>query len=95
MTPTFKTLARESPGMSEDDADAEPCHHCGEAVADPLSRTVRVTVDRSQIDSQRLCPECFADWIDRYETEMKPDDADEEPDPGPTPVDDDTDIIVD
>jgi len=78
-----------------DDADTEPCDWCGEPVADPLSRTVRVTVDRSEIDSQRLCPECFADWIDRYETEMRADDADEAADPGPTPVDDNTDIIVD
>ncbi|WP_336035931.1 DUF7569 family protein [Halobacterium yunchengense] len=78
--------------MSED-VDSEPCEWCGEAVAAPLSRTVRVTVDRSQIDSQRLCPECFANWIDRYETEMRPEDPD--PAPDPTAVDDDTDIIVD
>ncbi|WP_121820168.1 DUF7569 family protein [Halostella salina] len=46
------------------------CDGCGDPVSDALARTVRLTVDRSQIDSQRLCPECFADWIDRYETEM-------------------------
>ncbi|MDZ7849985.1 MAG: hypothetical protein U5K70_03950 [Halodesulfurarchaeum sp.] len=51
--------------------DAEQCDACGEPVSDALSRTIRLTVDRSQIDAQRLCPECFADWIDRYETEMK------------------------
>ena len=51
--------------------DAERCDGCGEPVSDALSRTIRLTVDRSQIDAQRLCPECFADWIDRYETEMK------------------------
>nr|WP_223301713.1 hypothetical protein [Haladaptatus sp. R4] len=45
-----------------------------------------MTVDRSQIDSQRLCPECFADWIDRYENEMKPG-SDAEPK--------DSEIIVD
>ncbi|MFC3477699.1 DUF7569 family protein [Halobacterium litoreum] len=77
-----------------DDVDTEPCDWCGDAVADPLSRTARVTVDRSQIDSQRLCPECFANWIERYEAEMRPDDADEE-DSGPQPASEDTDIIVD
>ncbi|PSQ25219.1 hypothetical protein BRD03_14370 [Halobacteriales archaeon QS_9_68_17] len=46
------------------------CDACGDSVSDALARTVRLTVDRSQIDSQRLCPECFADWIDRYEREM-------------------------
>jgi len=76
-----------------DNADTEPCEWCGDAVADPLSRTVRVTVDRSQIDSQRLCPECFANWIDRFEAEMKPEEPD--PTPDPTPASDDTDIIVD
>jgi len=48
----------------------DDCDACGDPVTDALARTVRLTVDRSQIDSQRLCPECFADWIDRYETEM-------------------------
>lgn len=51
-------------------ADADGCDACGTPTADALARTVRLTVDRSQIDSQRLCPECFADWIDRYELEM-------------------------
>ncbi|AKH96633.1 DUF7569 family protein [Halanaeroarchaeum sulfurireducens] len=51
----------------------DPCDACGEPVADALARTVRLTVDRSQIDAQRLCPECFADWIHRYKTEMEPD----------------------
>ena len=51
----------------------DPCDACDEAVEDALARTVRLSVDRSQIDAQRLCPECFADWIDRYETEMQRD----------------------
>jgi hypothetical protein len=51
--------------------DGEQCDGCGEPVSDALARTVRLSVDRSQIDAQRLCPECFADWIDRYETEMQ------------------------
>jgi len=53
-------------------ADADPCDACGEGVSEALARTVRLSVDRSQIDAQRLCPECFADWIDRYEREMQP-----------------------
>ncbi|MFW6384187.1 MAG: DUF7569 family protein [Halodesulfurarchaeum sp.] len=51
--------------------DGEQCDGCGEPVSDALARTVRLSVDRSQIDAQRLCPECFAEWIDRYETEMQ------------------------
>ncbi|MFC7167131.1 DUF7569 family protein [Halospeciosus flavus] len=68
-------------------SDSEPCDDCGEPTTDALSRTVRLTVDRSQIDAQRLCPECFAEWIDRYEREMQSE----------TQVisDDGTDIIVD
>lgn len=58
------------PCMSEDEDD--PCDDCRDPVTDALARTIRLTVDRSQIDSQRLCPECFADWIDRYEAEMQP-----------------------
>ena len=68
--------------MSEDS-----CDDCGDAVSDALARTVRVTVDRAQIDSQRLCPECFAAWIDRYEEEMQPTE--------PTIADSDSEIIVD
>ncbi|WP_135807159.1 DUF7569 family protein [Halorussus marinus] len=69
--------------------DAAPCDDCGDDVSDALARTVRLTVDRSQIDSQRLCPECFADWIDRYEAEMQPE-------PDPTVIEDgDSNIIVD
>ena len=52
-------------------SDADRCDACGDPVSDALARTVRLSVDRSQIDAQRLCPECFADWINRYETEMK------------------------
>ncbi|MFB6086975.1 MAG: hypothetical protein ABEJ85_00515 [Haloarculaceae archaeon] len=59
--------------MSEE--AATPCDACGEPVADALARTVRLTVDRSGIDAQRLCPECFADWIDRYDQEMRADET--------------------
>jgi RNase P subunit RPR2 len=69
--------------------DAEPCDRCGDPVSDALARTVRLTVDRSQIDIQRLCPECFAGWIDRYDAEMRPD---RQP---ATDTDGESDIIVD
>ena len=52
-------------------SDADRCDGCGDTVSDALARTVRLSVDRSQIDAQRLCPECFAEWINRYESEMK------------------------
>jgi predicted GNAT family acetyltransferase len=51
---------------------SEPCDACGEGVADALARTVRLSVDRTEVDVQRLCPACFADWIDRYQREMEP-----------------------
>jgi hypothetical protein len=50
----------------------EPCDDCGTTVPDALARTVRVTVDRTELHSHRLCPDCFADWIDRYDREMRP-----------------------
>jgi hypothetical protein len=67
----------------------EACDACGESVSDALARTVRLSVDRSQIDAQRLCPTCFADWIDRYQAEMQPDSV-----PGDA-GDADSEIIVD
>lgn len=65
----------------------EGCDDCGEPVEDPLARTVRLTVDRSQVDVQRLCPECFASWIDRYQQEMQNDPR--------TLKDEDGEIIID
>lgn len=68
---------------------AESCDSCGEPVSDALARTIRLTVDRSQIDAQRLCPECFAEWIARYEEEMQAR-------PEPTVVEEgDDELIVD
>lgn len=61
-----------------DESDLEPCDDCHEPLQDALARTVRLSVDRSQIDSQRLCPECFAEWIDNYEHRMKPSSDSEE-----------------
>ncbi|MFB6156154.1 MAG: hypothetical protein ABEJ22_09680 [Haloferacaceae archaeon] len=69
----------------------EACDACGDDVSDALARTVRLSVDRSQIDAQRLCPACFAEWIDRYQAEMQPDaDTADVAD-----ADSDTEIIVD
>jgi hypothetical protein len=70
-------------------SDADPCDACGTPVEDALARTVRLSVDRSEIDSQRLCPDCFAEWIARYRREMQPE-------RGTTvPGAEDADIIVD
>ncbi|WP_136592457.1 DUF7569 family protein [Salinigranum halophilum] len=49
-----------------------PCDDCGTSVADALTRTVEVTVDGDEIHSHRLCPDCFAAWVDRYERQMSP-----------------------
>ena len=68
-------------------APNEPCDACGEPTTDALARTVRLSVDRANIDTQRLCPECFAEWIQRYQTEMGG---------GTDPGDDaDSEIIID
>lgn len=53
-------------------ADAS-CDGCGEEIRAALSRTVSLSVDGSEVDSQTLCPGCFADWIERYERRMQPD----------------------
>jgi hypothetical protein len=79
---------------SEVAAVSDPCDACGGATSDALARTVRLTVDRSQIDAQRLCPECFADWIERYEAEMSRSDPAGD-DAGGGDGDGDPDIIVD
>ncbi|MFB6094343.1 MAG: hypothetical protein ABEJ77_05325 [Halanaeroarchaeum sp.] len=71
----------------------DPCDACGEPVEEALARTVRLSVDRSQIDAQRLCPECFADWIHRYKTEMEPDTTPQEE--AVVESGDEDDIIVD
>lgn len=76
----------------------DACDGCGDSVPDALARTVRLSVDRSNIDTQRLCPRCFADWIAHYQTEMRGE-ATSSPtaDDATTDVDEDdtTDIIVD
>jgi hypothetical protein len=54
------------------DGGSEPCDDCGTVVTDALARTVRVTVDRAEVHSHRLCPDCFAAWVDRYQREMRP-----------------------
>ena len=62
-----------------------PCDDCGDPVTDALARTLRLTVDRAEVDVQRLCPDCFAEWIARYQTEMRPN----------AELDTDDEIIVD
>ncbi|MFB6250289.1 MAG: hypothetical protein ABEI27_01150 [Halobellus sp.] len=69
-------------------AGSEPCDACGDPIEEPLARTVQLNVDRSEVDSQRLCPACFAEWIERYRTEMQPGSRGES-------YDEDADIIVD
>ena len=69
-------------------AGSEPCDACGDPIEEPLARTVQLNVDRSEVDSQRLCPSCFADWIERYRTEMQPRREEKV-------TDSDADIIVD
>lgn len=66
--------------------DGDTCDTCGETVTDALARIIRLTVDRAEIDAQRLCPECFAEWIDRYEAEMRA---------SPETLDEDSEIIID
>ena len=51
---------------------SDPCDSCGQSVEDALARDVRLQVDRSTVDNQRLCPTCFAEWITRYKEEMSP-----------------------
>lgn len=65
----------------------DACDDCGDQVEDALARTIRLSVDGSNVDEQRRCPACFADWIEEYEAEMKPEQ--------PVTVSGDEDIIVD
>lgn len=51
---------------------SDPCDSCNQSVEDALARDVRLQVDRSTVDDQRLCPTCFAEWITRYKEEMSP-----------------------
>jgi hypothetical protein len=65
----------------------DTCDDCGDPVEDALARTVQLSVDGTGVDEQRLCPTCFATWIEAYEREMKPDE--------PVTIEGDEDIIVD
>ncbi len=51
--------------------NSEPCDGCSRLISDALSRNVRLIVDQRDVDSQSLCPDCFASWIRRYESEMQ------------------------
>ncbi|WP_416838115.1 hypothetical protein [Haloferax sp. DFSO52] len=66
---------------------SDPCDSCSQSVEDALARDVRLQVDRSTVDNQRLCPTCFADWITRYKEKMSP----KKSDSGTT----DSEIIID
>ncbi len=61
--------------MSEQQCDA-----CGTPTTEALARTVRLSVDRATIDTQVLCPDCFADWIEQYEQDMAAENAADGPD---------------
>lgn len=48
----------------------EPCDRCGDPAPEPLLRSVELRVDGDEVDEQTLCPDCFSDWIARYQQEM-------------------------
>lgn len=48
----------------------EACERCGDPAPEPLLRSVELTVDGDRVDDQTLCPDCFAEWISRYQAEM-------------------------
>jgi hypothetical protein len=50
--------------------NTDACESCGDAAPEPLLRTVPLSVDGDRVDGQTLCPECFSEWISRYQTEM-------------------------
>lgn len=51
----------------------EPCGRCGDPAPDALLRSVQLRVDGDEVDEQTLCPDCFSDWIARYQEEMADD----------------------
>jgi hypothetical protein len=48
----------------------DQCDGCGEPAEEALTRSLELQVDGAEVDRQRLCPSCFAEWIDRYQQEM-------------------------
>jgi hypothetical protein len=46
------------------------CDGCSEPAEEALTRSLELQVDGAEVDRQRLCPSCFAAWIDRYQQEM-------------------------
>ena len=66
--------------------NTDACESCGEPAPEPLLRSVTLRVDGDRVDGQTLCPECFSDWIARYQAEMANEmpepKADAEPDAG-------------
>lgn len=63
----------------------EPCERCGDPAPEPLLRSVELRVDGDRVDGQTLCPDCFSQWIARYQAEMAgdmPQPESDEPDAG-------------
>lgn len=46
------------------------CDRCGDPAPVPLLRRVELSVDGDRVDGQTLCPDCFSQWISRYQDEM-------------------------
>ncbi len=47
-----------------------PCERCGDPAPEPLLRRVELRVDGDSVDDQTLCPDCFSEWVSRYQAEM-------------------------
>jgi hypothetical protein len=63
----------------------EACDRCGDPAPEPLLRSIELRVDGDRVDDQTLCPDCFSQWISRYQDEMAndmPQPESEEPDAG-------------
>lgn len=48
----------------------DSCDRCGDSAPEPLLRSIELSVDGDRVDGQTLCPDCFSEWIARYQSEM-------------------------
>jgi hypothetical protein len=48
----------------------DSCERCGSPSPEALLRNIELRVDGSEVDSQTVCPDCFADWIAHYQEQM-------------------------
>ena len=48
----------------------DSCERCGSPSPEALLRNIELRVDGSDVDSQTVCPDCFADWIAHYQEQM-------------------------